>query len=151
MAIRHLNDLHTLAAELGVAVEYTPPLTGRAGEYHHHTHRINLLPGMSPRKEAWVLAHELAHAIRGDTLTGVEAFDKRCERMADETAATMLIDIDDYEQAENLYGTDPGVLAYQLDVTPECVQVFQSMLHRIGDTVYLESQLGSYREKRAAG
>lgn len=35
------------------------------GEYDHTTHRVNFLRGMEDRERAWVVLHELLHAIWG--------------------------------------------------------------------------------------
>ena len=139
--MQHLFDL---ASELGVKIEYTD-LThlDRDGDYCHRTRTIRLQRGMLRRLEVSVLAHELAHAINGDQRTMFDYYDDKDERRADEWAALLLIDIDEYRYAEEKYGNDREHIAQELGVMDFIVEAFERTLTRIGDTVYVQSKQGA--------
>ena len=111
------NRLDTLAETLGVHITYHR--AGQPGWYNHHRKQISLRHGMSTPQENSVLAHELGHAVHGDTGHGT-----RQENRADQFAANLLISEDDCRLAEILYGPHPGAIAQGLGVTIHLVQVW---------------------------
>lgn len=94
------------------------------------------------RLERSVLAHELAHMIRGDRRTMFGYYDDRDERRADEWAAHFLIDMDDYSLAESRCGTNIEAIAQELEVMDYIVDAYERTLHRIGDYIYVNAKLG---------
>ena len=146
-----MQRLFDFAELLGVTVEYAP-LQTRDGEYRHDLRRIRLREGMEPRVERFKLAHELAHAVHADVPSMLAAENLRQERRADEWAAAHLINLDQYREIELLRGGHVPTMAHDLGVTTQCVNVYRSMLARIGDTVYLDPRMGAgqYRAKATA-
>lgn len=70
------------------------------------------------------LAHELAHIQLGHH--GCQP--DHIERVVDEKAALMLVNIDDYAQAERIYGAHPGILARELNQPLWVIEAFQRVL-----------------------
>lgn len=95
------------------------------------------------RLERSVLAHEIAHFIRGDRRSMFGFYDEKDERRADEWAAHHLIDIDEYRLAEAKYGTNTEYIAMELNVMGYLVVAFERTLLRVGDTVYVMPKMGS--------
>ena len=138
-----MHHLYAAAEALGVRIEYANlDHLGRDGDYNHATNVIRLHRGMPYRLERSVLAHELMHAIRGDRRTMFGWYDRRDERLADEGAAHMLIDMRDYQLAEEKYGTRTNWIAQELDVIEDLVIAFERTLCRIGDAVYVRPRHG---------
>lgn len=113
------------------------------GGYDHVRRSIRLDPGMSVRTARSVLAHELAHAVLGHTVTSDPTARRRQEQQADEWAAMLLITPAAYASAEQLRGTHLASLAFELGVTIELVTAFRRRLQRIGDTTYLAPRMGA--------
>lgn len=83
---------------------------------------------MTYRRKRCTLVHELVHWLHGDTTcTGV--FGSRCERRTRRETAMRLITPAAYASAEILYDGEPFKIADELDVTPEAIQDYRSMLH----------------------
>lgn len=114
----------------------------RDGEYRHDLSRIRLRHGMSPRLECWTLGHELGHAVHGDIRTCNDRVTSKQERRADEWAARFLIDLDRYRDVELLREGHVPSMAYDLGVISRGVEVYQRVLERLGDHVYLKPQHG---------
>ncbi|MHA3724363.1 ImmA/IrrE family metallo-endopeptidase [Leucobacter sp. HY1910] len=127
--------LFDLAHTLGITVEYAP-LATREGEYRDDLQRIRLREGMPDRLARWVLAHELGHAHYGHR-PGTSS-ETRQEREADQWAARHLITIDDYRAAEQRRDGHAPSMAHDLGIVTRGIHAYQSMLERIGDTVYLK-------------
>lgn len=130
--------------DLGVRVEYAD-LSGRArlGEYIHRRKLVRLHNDLGPREHPFVLGHETWHAINGDEPSMFPQFDEKMERRADEWAAMQLIDPARYSEVErDCIGHIP-TMAFQLGVIDEALEVYISMLSRIGDTVYVQPRMGA--------
>lgn len=115
------------AAALGLRVEYFWPTTGRKGEYRHDERLIVIRPGMSHRQERCTLAHEIAHALAGDVRSAFGPVNARQESRADQRAAQLLVDLDEYRLAERLHGPHCGAIADELDVTVHMLAVWRRM------------------------
>lgn len=122
------DDLLDLAHTLGVTV--TTHHGGPKGWYEHHTKTISIRADLRAANQRCTLAHEIAHAIAGDTYTGITHFDQRMERAADMMAAQMLIANDTYARAEQLHGPHPGAIARELGVTVHIIETWQKMAER---------------------
>jgi hypothetical protein len=134
-------DVWNLAADLGLAV------TEHRGEhrsgYWPDERIIRLRPGMSIRTTRSVLAHEIAHHVLEHRPTQFGPIRKRQELAANEWAATQLIRPDAYRECEHLREGHLGAMAHDLDVAPELIMVYRSMLQRLGDSVYLQPKMGA--------
>lgn len=140
-----MQRLYDLAESLGVCIEYAD-LTrlNRDGDCNIDTRTIRLQEGMLYRLERSVLAHELAHMIRGDRRSMFGFYDQRDETRADEWAAHFLISITEYEAAEEKCGANIEAIANELEVMGYIVEAYERTLSRIGDQVYVNSKLGHY-------
>lgn len=138
--MRHLYDL---AESLGVRIEYAD-LThlNRDGDCNIDTRTIRLQVGMLYRLERSVLAHELAHMIRGDRKTMFGRYDEKDERRADEWAAHFLINIYAYSAAESRCGNNIEAIAEELEVMDWIVEAYERTMQRIGDAVYFNAKMG---------
>lgn len=138
-----MQDPFALAMTLSVRIEYTD-LThlGRDGDSDPRTRTIRLQEGMLDRLERSVLAHELIHIIHGDLKTKFGHYDDRDERRADEQAAHLLIDIEEYRIAEEKCGNHVEGIALDLNVMDWIVEAFERTLCRIGDLVYVNPRHG---------
>ncbi|OFT70624.1 hypothetical protein HMPREF3130_06750 [Corynebacterium sp. HMSC14B06] len=127
------TELEQLAESMGITVEddYRKSLRpGDLGGYIHHRQTILLDPTLGSINRRCTLAHELAHAIRGDTPTGNPHFDARAERAADQLAAELLISHAEYATAESIYGPHPGAIARELGVTTHLLAVWRDTYER---------------------
>lgn len=120
-------NLEKLTESLGLAI--THHNNGPKGWYSHHTRTISLRSNLTEREYRSTLAHELGHAVRGDTHTGT-IFDQRAERAADQFAAQLLIDHDSYARAEAIHGTALDAIGYELGVTTHLLAVWRDMYER---------------------
>ena len=118
------EQLEELATARGIRL--TTHLHGARGYYDHTRRVISLRHGLTDREARSTLAHELAHALHGDTDTCNPVLNARQERRADRTAAMMLIDPAELAIAEVAYGTDPITLARELDVSPHLIEVYRT-------------------------
>nr|WP_232250876.1 ImmA/IrrE family metallo-endopeptidase [Corynebacterium amycolatum] len=89
-----------------------------------------LEPTLGAVNRRCTLAHELAHAIRGDIPSGSPHFDARAERAADQIAAELLISPTEYAAAEALYGAHDGAIARELGVTTHLLAVWRDTYER---------------------
>lgn len=120
-SFEHLEDL---ASTQGIRITWH---TGGQRGYYDHTRRaISLRKDLTDREARSTLAHELAHAIYGDTPTTNPVLHARQERRADTFAARLLIDPAELAVAEAAYGTDPITLARELDVSPHLIEVYRT-------------------------
>ncbi|APT85342.1 hypothetical protein CAQU_10045 [Corynebacterium aquilae DSM 44791] len=100
---------------------------GHARGYYDNERRvISLRNGMSDREARSTLAHELGHALHGDTPTPDPVLHARQERRANEFAARLLIDPAELAVAEAAYGADTFTLARELDVSPHLIDTFRA-------------------------
>ncbi|PRI11921.1 ImmA/IrrE family metallo-endopeptidase [Leucobacter massiliensis] len=137
-----VQDLYDFAAAMGLTIEWWP-LKKRNGEYRHDLKRIRLRHGMTERLIRWTLAHELGHAAFGDQPSYFGPASAKMERRASEWAALRLINLDAYREAEMLRDGHLASMAHDLGVALECVEVYQSLLLRLGDVTYLDPKMGA--------
>lgn len=127
------TELEQLAESMGITVEddYRKSLRpGDLGGYIHHRQTILLDSTLGSINRRCTLAHELAHAIRGDTPTGNPHFDARAERAADQLAAELLISHAEYAAAEAIYGAHDGAISCELGVTTHLLAVWRDTYER---------------------
>lgn len=139
-----MQQLYDLAESLDARIEYAD-LThlNRDGDCNIDTRTIRLQRGMLFRLERSVLAHELAHLIRGDRRTMFGHYDEVDELKADEWAAHFLIKIEDYSAAELRYGTNIEAIAQDLDVMDWIVEAYERTMLRIGGDVFINAKMGA--------
>ena len=137
-----MQQLFDMADALGVVIEYSP-LQSRNGEYRHDLRRIRLRVDMPPRLLRWTLAHELGHAVFADEPSRFGPANARMERRASEWAALRLVDLGSYREAEMLRDGHIPSMAHDLGVAKECLEVFQSLLMRLGGATYLDPKMGA--------
>jgi Zn-dependent peptidase ImmA (M78 family) len=130
------------AEALGVRIEYRALPADRDGQYVHARRVIILRPGMHARHHRSVLAHELAHALWGDVPSKFGPVNAKQERRAEEWAALRLIDREDYRYFEMVHEGRAAGMALDLGVMKSIVLAYQSLLQRIGDTVYVNARMG---------
>ncbi|UJP39365.1 ImmA/IrrE family metallo-endopeptidase [Cellulomonas palmilytica] len=123
-----MDEMLEVARERGVRVAWRD-LGRRNGEYHS-TGLILLNPKRSQTVQRVTLAHELGHAKYGHAWTDDPSEHARQERLADEYAAALLIDAQDYALAEAVVGPHVGALARELGVTASIVQAWQRVARR---------------------
>jgi Zn-dependent peptidase ImmA (M78 family) len=145
-------DLHQLLAtahELGLRVIERP---GRhLGGYHHGSRTIRLDPNLPRRAARSVLAHEIGHSVFADHPTHHGPVRAKQERRANEWAALHLITPDAFAEAEKHRNGHTASMAYDLDVLPELVEAFRTVLLRIGDTTYVSPRMGAGQYRSAHG
>ncbi|WP_018024129.1 ImmA/IrrE family metallo-endopeptidase [Corynebacterium ulceribovis] len=129
-------DLDHLAVQLGVTVVEHDG--GTKGYYDHSARTISLRRDLLDVPRRCTLAHELGHAVHGDTLTGITHLDRAMERRADRFAANLLIDPAAYRAAE-AQCSHPGHIARELGVTLHLLEVWQTMHQRIKEHEYQHS------------
>jgi len=116
--------IYNAAAADGVRIRWAD-LGHRAGQYDDDQRIITLNLCLTAAQELSTAAHEWQHAIhrdRGDVPPHVV---RAQEARADEGAARMLIDPEEYAAAERLVGSHPGALAAELGVCRWVVEAFQ--------------------------
>lgn len=86
---------------------------------------ISLQYGMSDTQTRCTLAHELGHALQHHPACAED----KLEHQADKWAATVLIDPDDYAQAEHIHDGHPGAIADELGVTLHLLATWQEINH----------------------
>ena len=138
------NQFFALLDEMGYNVEYHD-LSGkeRLGECVPAKKLVRLHHDLTPRELPYVLGHETWHAINGDEPTMFGFFDDRVEREADEWSAAQCIDIDMFRELEAIHSGHVPTMAFHLGVPKEAVQVFISMLLRVGNDLYLAPKMGA--------
>ncbi len=124
------DELHALLQQLGVRVAYADLPDDRDGEYCAADRLIRLRPNMPRRLHRSVLAHECAHALRGDAALPAGVAAERQERRADEWAARRLIERASYIRAEQLHGGHVQAIALELEVTVDLVDTYRQLLAR---------------------
>lgn len=119
-----------LAEQLGVTIEDDRNgLLDRAdlGGYFPAQKIILIAPDQSWADRLHTMAHELGHALY-DHPAG---HDPKHERLADEFAASLLIDPHAYVEAEQIHGPHLGGIAHELGVTVALVEVWRNLYQRI--------------------
>lgn len=112
---------HADARVLGVEVVTGRLPRGWHGAYDHARRRIVLAPGLSRREERCALTHELQHALAGDVPSPFGLITAKQERRARLGAARLLVDADEYAEAESIFGPHLSAIAHELDVTVQVV------------------------------
>lgn len=131
-----IDDLLDLATTLGIDVQHHHH--GPKGWYCHASRTISLHATLRSANLRCTLAHELAHAIHGDELTGIGHLDTAMERRADATAANWLISSQEYKLAESLYNGHRGAIARELGVTIHLLTVWQDIYERLNSDKYVQ-------------
>lgn len=122
-------DTEKEAAHQGITIVYTSSTDGGPDAYWNPANRTITVRANLPRRYTRsLIAHELGHAHYGHTKSAPKS-----ERQADEYAAHILIDEDEYRQAESTYGTDVETLAFILNVSPGLIEVWRECLARRGN------------------
>ena len=130
------------------ALEYSVVFTedfpdDRDGDCNTRTRAIRIRSTLTERPYRATVAHETAHAVFGDVPTMFGPVNRRMERRADEWAAHRLITPAEYSAAERHHCGNPEAIALDLNVTTDLVEVYQSMIIRLGDAVYIDSKMGA--------
>lgn len=133
-----MRVLMRIAQERGLHVEFSRDLDEWTGGYYDHSVRTIVLNAwLDDVQRPYTLAHELGHAWHEHTYDGDNPHgDPQQERLADEHAASLLIDPEQYARAEQLRGPHPGALADELGVHQDVVTIFQRVLRRIPPVAY---------------
>lgn len=87
---------------------------------------VYLRRGLNQRQQLAALLHEAAHW--GAAHDGHQS--RAVEDRIGETVAAIIIDPDEYALAETLVGSNPRLLAAELDVTPGLVEAWQRRRNR---------------------
>lgn len=88
---------------------------------------ISIRSGLGPTAYLCTLAHELAHHVLGHDPAATGWWKARQEKQADEYAAGMLIDREEYKMAEKIHGPYPSAIAAELGVTKYLLGVWQRL------------------------
>lgn len=121
-------DLHRLAESLNVRIvrhDHGPP-----GWYNHDKRIISTRRGQSITQYRSALAHELGHAYYGDTPTGNGHFDQRQEQRADQFAARLLINAEEFENAAIWHQGHLPAIADELEVTQHLLRTWKALYER---------------------
>ena len=112
------------AAELGVSIVFMPLPDGILGLWEPGIRTIYLSPDLDQAERRSTLAHELVHAVRGDTPCATSVLELRQEAIVEAAAAELLIPLDtlttalrwcrdEAELAEDLW-VDEGIVRTRL-------------------------------------
>lgn len=113
------------ASQLGIRIIDACPPAGTLALWDETTKTILASPGLLHRQRRCVIAHELAHAVNGDThalLDDVAA--RKRERRADLTAAGWLLDPVAVRTALAVSPDSLSAAAADLDVTPRILSAW---------------------------
>ncbi|MEL4153917.1 ImmA/IrrE family metallo-endopeptidase [Corynebacterium bovis] len=121
------RDLTQLAHNHDITL--THHTTGPKGWYHPTTRTISTRRGLSNAQYRSTLAHEIAHAIRGDNPTTHGWFNHHQETRADQWAAKFLITPSDFTAACAWARGRINAIAEELDVTQHLVAVYPRYIH----------------------
>lgn len=135
--------LRGIAQEQQVTIEYARTHNEHDGVWLPRKRIIRLRPNMHARLHRSVLAHELAHAVYGDIPSPFGPVHMRQEHRAEAWAAAQLIDLSSYRQAETVCEGHAGAMAVELGVMRSIVSAYQSLLERVGETVYVDPHMGA--------
>lgn len=114
------------AEDVGVKVVEGHLRRHRWGHYDDDRRMIILARGLTTVEARCTLAHEVQHAIARDRVTPFGGRWLRQELLAHRRSAQLLVDPDEYRQAEALYGPSEAGIAFDLHVIPEVVRVWRS-------------------------
>lgn len=118
-------DPETHASQLGIRIIDACLPAGTLALWDETTKTILASPGLLQRQRRCVIAHELAHAVNGDTHAPIDdvAARKR-ERRADLTAAGWLLDSAAVRTALAVSPDSLSAAAADLDVTPRILSAW---------------------------
>lgn len=138
------QQFYEVLDNLGYTVEYAD-LSGRdrLGECIPAKKLVRLHHDLTEREHPFVLGHETWHAINGDEPTMFGCFDARMERRADEWSASRCIDMNRFRELEEQFSGHVPTIAFHLGVPDEAVNVYTSMLLRLGDNLFMGSKMGA--------
>lgn len=125
MTSTNTYDPETHASQLGIRIIEACPPAGTLALWDETTRTILASPGLLHRQRRCVIAHELAHAVNGDThalLDDVAA--RKRERRADLTAAGWLLDPVAVRTALAVSPDSLNAAAADLDVTPRILSAW---------------------------
>lgn len=94
------------------------------GLYDHDAHTIWIHSALTDTHAAPVLAHELAHAYRGDNCAQPD----HVEQAIDHRVARAFISDEEYARLEAIYGGDATAIADELSLPRWVVSAFQEYL-----------------------
>lgn len=134
-------DMWDLAHDLGLEVREKRGVH-RSG-YAPGDNHIDLTPGMRGRVLQSVLCHEIGHHVLGHFPTDFGPIRKRQEAAANVWAARTLITPDAYVEAERKWGGHITGMAIEMFVADELVIVYQRMLLRTDQAVYVDPRMGA--------
>lgn len=121
------TDPREVATRLGVTI--VEHAGGEKGRYHGRG-VISLRDDLGPIAARCTLAHELGHYVLQHDPAATGWIQARQERQADEFAASLLINADDYRDAERDHGPHPGAIAAYLEVTRHLVETWRARRRR---------------------
>ncbi|WP_313546498.1 ImmA/IrrE family metallo-endopeptidase [Corynebacterium sp.] len=117
------DRLHDMLAEIDVELVETDLLDVRFNAaYHAGTRTIFARTKLDPITRVCAIAHELGHAVNDDGCSS-----PRAERLADEWAATHLIDANIVEEVARDCGGAPSAIAAELGVTPHLLSTWMQL------------------------
>ena len=131
------RDLAVLAESMGVRL--VRHNGGPKGFYHHPSRTISTRRGLSVAQYKSTLAHELGHAVNGDTPT-TGHYHARQERRADEYAARLLLDGADVHTIITANGGHLAPAAYELEVTTHLLKVWLKQKRNDHDRIHPSAQ-----------
>lgn len=134
-----MRELIAHAATLGVSVHVAHLPPEYRGYYDRESKIVVYGFDLTPIERRSVLAHELGHAFYDHDCDG----GTRAEQAADLYAAYLLIDPEQYRQAEAI---DPSVdaIADELGVLPRLVRIYEERaLTRLRGVTYTRSKMGA--------
>lgn len=125
MTSTNTYDPETHAIQLGIRIIDACLPAGTLALWDETTRTILASPGLLHRQRRCVIAHELAHAVNGDTHAPIDdvAARKR-ERRADLTAAGWLLDSAAVRTALAVSPDSLSAAAADLDVTPRILSAW---------------------------
>lgn len=115
----------THAASLGIRIVEAQPPSGTLALWDEQTRTIITAPGLLHRQHRCVIAHELAHAIQGDTHSPLDTIAAlKRERKADQIAAEWLLTPDAVAIALAIAPDSLSAAAAELEVTDRILEVW---------------------------
>lgn len=122
--------IYRLAESIGVTIE--DDVTGTLSPYDlggwfPDKRLILIARDQSPADRLHTMAHELGHALYGHPAGHCP----RNERVAEEFAASLLVDPHAYVEAELLFGPHSGAIAHELGVTVSLIKTWRGLYERI--------------------
>lgn len=118
-------DPYRHAASLGIRIIDAQPPAGALALWDEESRTIITTPGLLHRQRRCVIAHELAHAVNGDTHSPLDTIAAlKRERKADQIAAGWLLDPVSVRTALAVSPDSLSAAAADLDVTPRILSAW---------------------------